>query len=72
MPRRPTGQPAGRPPGKNYPIRRNMLLTEQDEATLIRLAAAWACSTTEAVRRLIREAGKRLDRTGRRQAKGGE
>jgi hypothetical protein len=68
MPRRPTGQPAGRPPGKDYPVRRNMLLTTDDEALLLRVADAWGCSTTEAVRRLIRAEGKRLQRRQERDA----
>lgn len=52
----------GRPPGVNYPVARTMLLTEADLATLREVAAHWRCSNAEAVRRLIRAAGKRLPR----------
>lgn len=56
----------GRPPGINYPVARTMLLTDEDFATLQRLAAAWSCSNVEAVRRMIREEGRNLDRIRRR------
>jgi hypothetical protein len=59
-------RPTGRPPGKDYPIARTMLLTEADLETLQRLASAWECSNAEVVRRLIRAEGKRLDRAARR------
>jgi hypothetical protein len=52
----------GRPPGKDYPIARTILLTEDDLATLQGIAEAWSCPVTETVRRLIRDEGKRLKR----------
>ena len=50
----------GRPPGKDYPVSRTMLLTKEDLVALQGLASAWGCSATEAVRRLIRREAKRL------------
>jgi hypothetical protein len=49
-----TQRKMGRPPGKEYPIQRTMLLTEEDFATLQQLADVWGVSVAEAVRRSIR------------------
>jgi hypothetical protein len=61
-----TTRPTGRPPGKDYPKARTLLLTEEDMATLQRLAEAWSCSGAEVVRRLIRAEGQRLERARKR------
>lgn len=66
MRKRTTGNPTGRPPGKDYPIARTMLLAESDLATLQRIAATRNAAVTETVRQLIREEGRRLDRAERR------
>jgi hypothetical protein len=51
----------GRPPGKEYPIQRTMLLTEEDFAALQRLADVWGVSVAEAVRRSIRSQAEQYE-----------
>jgi hypothetical protein len=50
----------GRPPGKEYPATRTLLLTSDDDLALNELARTWGCSAAAAVRRLIREKAKDL------------
>ena len=55
-----TKRKPGRPPGKEFPAARTLLLTDEDNEALNALADKWECSAAEVVRRLIRREAKRL------------
>lgn len=50
---------AGRPPGRDYQIRRTLKMRAADDRTARALAQRWDCPVSEAIRRAVRDAARR-------------